>query len=246
MRDEQCHKMIKRDIKLELSLITDIEIFGLTTSAKITPIKKITKSNAKTDSDPCTTISPNLGVIHSLEKKYVICDLPGLMKGAAIGVGLGKSILKHLINTKVLIFLLDPSNFELNINEQITLLQDEIYSFEEKLKELPVLIIANKSDLNKVEDNLINISALEGSNLDILLRKIDELDIANLESLNKSFLRTELEQNNFSIQELSNNYWEVDGNDVDNIVGLLGNEHEVVKEIYYRFKKSNIPDEIKM
>ena len=60
----------------------------------------------------------------------------------------------------------------MNINEQITLLQDEIYSFEEKLKELPVLIIANKSDLNKVEDSLINISALEGSNLDILLRKI--------------------------------------------------------------------------
>ena len=148
--------------------------------------------------------------------------------------------------TKVLIFLLDPSNLDLNINEQIILLQDEIYSYEEKLKELPVLIIANKSDLNKVEDNLINISALEGSNLDILLQKIDELDIANLKSLNRSFLRTELEQNNFNVQELSNNYWEVDGHDVDNIVGLLGNENDVFNEISYRFENSDIPDELKL
>ena len=90
-------------------------------------------------------------------------------------MGLGKSILKHLINTKVLIFLLDPSNLDLNINEQIILLKDEIYSYEEKLKELPVLIIVNKSDLNKVEDNLINISALEGSNLDNLLQKTGKI-----------------------------------------------------------------------
>ena len=243
---EQGQKRVKREIKLELSLITDIAILGLPNSGKSTLIKKITNSNAKTDSYPFTTISPNLGVIDNLDNKYVICDLPGLIKGAAKGVGLGKSILKHLINTKVLIFLLDPSNLELNINDQITLLQDEIYSFEEKLKELPVLIIANKSDLNKVQDNLINISALEGSNLDILLQKIDELDIANLQSLNRSFLRTELEQNNFNIQELSNNYWEVDGHDVDNIVGLLGNENDVFNEISYRFENSNIPDELKL
>ena len=100
----------------------------------------------RTDSYPFTTISPNLGVIDNLDDKHVICDLPGLIKGAAVGVGLGKSILKHLVNTKVLIFLLDPSNLDLNINEQIILLKDEIYSYEEKLKELPVLIIVNKSD----------------------------------------------------------------------------------------------------
>ena len=243
---EQGQKRIKREIKLELSLITDIAILGLPNSGKSTLIKKITNSNAKTDSYPFTTISPNLGVIDNLDDKYVICDLPGLIKGAAVGVGLGKSILKHLINTKVLIFLLDPSNLDLNINEQIILLKDEIYSYEEKLKELPVLIIANKSDLNKVEDNLINISALEGSNLDILLQKIDELDIVNLKSLNRSFLRTELEQNNFNVQELSNNYWEVDGHDVDNIVGLLGNENDVFNEISYRFENSDIPDELKL
>ena len=59
---------------------------------------------------------------------------PGLIKGAASGVGLGKSILKHLINTKVLIFLLDPSNIELNTDQQIKLLQNEVYSYDKKIR----------------------------------------------------------------------------------------------------------------
>ena len=127
---ERGQKRVRKDIKLELSLITDIAILGLPNSGKSTLIKKITNSNAKTDSYPFTTISPNLGVIEKLDNSYLICDLPGLIKGAAIGVGLGKSILKHLVNTKVLIFLLDPSNLELTVEQQITLLQDEIYTYD--------------------------------------------------------------------------------------------------------------------
>lgn len=243
---ERGQKRIKKEIRLELSLITDIAILGLPNSGKSTLLKKITNSNAKTDSYPFTTISPNLGVIEKLDNNYLICDLPGLIRGAATGVGLGKSILKHLVNTKVLIFLLDPSNLELTIKQQINLLQDEIYSYDEKLKKLPVITIVNKSDLDTEADDMINISALKGLNLDILLKKIDELNIKNLKSINKSFLRTEIEQNNFSIQGLSENYWEVFGNDVERIINLLGNESDVFNEISYRFENSNIPDELKL
>ena len=168
---EQGQKRSKKEIKLELSLITDIAILGLPNSGKSTLIKKITNSNAKTDSYPFTTVSPNLGVIENLERKYIICDLPGLIKGAATGVGLGKSILKHLINTKVLIFLLDPSNIELNTDQQIKLLQNEVYSYDEKLEKLPVLHIVNKADLDVKEDGMLNISALEEINIDILLQR---------------------------------------------------------------------------
>src|SRR6056300_421588 len=141
---EQGQRRFKKEVRLELSLITDIAILGLPNSGKSTLIKKITNSNAKTDSYPFTTISPNLGVLESLNSKYTICDLPGLIKGAATGVGLGKSILKHLMNTKVLIFLLDLSNTELNIDEQIKLLEDEIFAYEKKLRQLPVLKVINK------------------------------------------------------------------------------------------------------
>ena len=243
---EQGQKRVKKEIKLELSLITDIAILGLPNSGKSTLIKKITNSNAKTDSYPFTTVSPNLGVIENLERKYIICDLPGLIKGAATGVGLGKSILKHLINTKVLIFLLDPSNIELNTDQQIKLLQNELYSYDEKLEKLPVLHIVNKADLDVKEDGMLNISALEEINIDILLQKLEELNINNLETLNRSFLRTELHKNNFSIQKSSANYWDVEGPEVDRITGLLGNENDVFNEISYRFENSVIPEELKL
>jgi len=243
---EQGQKRSKKEIKLELSLITDIAILGLPNSGKSTLIKKITNSNAKTDSYPFTTVSPNLGVIENLERKYIICDLPGLIKGAATGVGLGKSILKHLINTKVLIFLLDPSNIELNTDQQIKLLQNEVYSYDEKLEKLPVLHIVNKADLDVREDGMLNISALEEINIDILLQKLEELNINNLETLNRSFLRTELDKNNFSIQKSSANYWDVEGPEVDRITGLLGNENDVFNEISYRFENSVIPEELKL
>ena len=243
---EQGQKRSKKEIKLELSLITDIAILGLPNSGKSTLIKKITNSNAKTDSYPFTTVSPNLGVIENLERKYIICDLPGLIKGAATGVGLGKSILKHLINTKVLIFLLDPSNTELNTDQQIKLLQNEVYSYDEKLEKLPVLHIVNKADLDVKEDGMLNISALEEINIDILLQKLEELNINNLETLNRSFLRTELHKNNFSIQKSSANYWDVEGPEVDRITGLLGNENDVFNEISYRFENSVIPEELKL
>ena len=125
--------------------------------------------------------------------------MPGLIKGAATGVGLGKSILKHLMNTKVLIFLLDPLNTELNIDEQIELLEDEIFSYEKKLKHLPVLKVINKSDLSKKPNGMINISALEGLGIDKLLEKIDELNISSLKALNKSYLRTDLNKIEFTI-----------------------------------------------
>ena len=243
---EQGQKRSKKEIKLELSLITDIAILGLPNSGKSTLIKKITNSNAKTDSYPFTTVSPNLGVIENLERKYIICDLPGLIKGAATGVGLGKSILKHLINTKVLIFLLDPSNIELNTDQQIKLLQNEVYSYDEKLEKLPVLHIVNKADLDVKEDGMLNISALEEINIDILLQKLEELNINNLETLNRSFLRTELDKNNFSIQKSSANFWDVEGPEVDRITGLLGNENDVFNEISYRFENSVIPEELKL
>ena len=243
---EQGQKRSKKEIKLELSLITDIAILGLPNSGKSTLIKKITNSNAKTDSYPFTTVSPNLGVIENLERKYIICDLPGLIKGAATGVGMGKSILKHLINTKVLIFLLDPSNIELNTDQQIKLLQNEVYSYDEKLEKLPVLHIVNKADLDVKEDGMLNISALEEINIDILLQKLEELNINNLETLNRSFLRTELDKNNFSIQKSSANYWDVEGPEVDRITGLLGNENDVFNEISYRFENSVIPEELKL
>ena len=93
---------------------------------------------------------------------------------------------------------------------------------------------------------MLNISALEETNIDILLQKIKELNINNLKTLNRSFLRTELHKNNFSIENSSADYWNVEGPEVDRITGLLGNESDVFNEISYRFENSVIPEELKL
>ena len=114
------------------------------------------------------------------------------------------------------------------------------------MEKLPVLHIVNKADLDVKEDEMLNISALEETNIDILLQKIEELNINNLKTLNRSFLRTELHKNNFSIENSSADYWNVEGPEVDRITGLLGNESDVFNEISYRFENSVIPEELKL
>jgi GTPase involved in cell partitioning and DNA repair len=150
------------------------------------------------------------------------------------------------MNTKVLIFLLDPSNTELNIDEQIKLLEDEIFAYEKKLRQLPVLKVINKSDLSNKPNGMINISALEGLGIDKLLEKIDELNISSLKALNKSYLRTDLNKNEFTIENTTQNYWEVFGHEVDRITNLIGNEIDVFNEISYRFENSDISAELKL
>ena len=150
------------------------------------------------------------------------------------------------MNTKVLIFLLDPSNIELNIDEQIKLLEDEIFAYEKKLRQLPVLKVINKSDLSNKPNGMISISALEGLGIDKLLEKIDELNISSLKALNKSYLRTDLNKNEFTIENTTQDYWEVFGHEVDRITNLIGNEIDVFNEISYRFENSDISAELKL
>ena len=227
-------------VNLELSLITDISILGIPNSGKSTLIKSLTNSNAKTASYPFTTISPNLGVLESSAKNMIICDLPGLIEGASQGVGLGRSILKHLKNTKVLILVLDPINSDYTIEEQIKLIETEVNKYDDNLKNLPIIKVVNKSDLDKKNDNYLNISALKDEGIDKLIQEINLYDFTNLDSINKSFEKISLHDEQFSVEE-ENGTWLVTGDMVDRISNLNGNDYDVFNEISYRFERSEIP-----
>ena len=117
---------------------------------------------------------------------------------------------------------------------------------KKKLRQLPVLKVINKSDLSNKPNGMINISALEGLGIDKLLEKIDELNISSLKALNKSYLRTDLNKNEFTIENTTQDYWEVFGHEVDRITNLIGNEIDVFNEISYRFENSDISAELKL
>ena len=120
-----CEQGVKRstlEIKLIQSIYSDISIIGLPNAGKSTLIQKLTNSKAKIGDYEFTTTSPNLGVLNNTESSITICDLPGLIEGASTGVGMGRKVLKHLRNTKYIIYLIDPTNEKYDINLQISML----------------------------------------------------------------------------------------------------------------------------
>ncbi len=240
---ESGEKRKKVNVKLELSLITDIAILGLPNSGKSTLIKTITNSNAKTGTYPFTTISPNLGVLESKDKPLVICDLPGLIEGASEGVGMGGSILKHLKNSKVLILLLDPSNSEYTLDQQAKLIEKEMYKYNSDLKQLPIIKVVNKADLGIENNEYLNISAINNKGINKLIESIEKYDYSSLDTINKSFEKISLDEDLYSIEK-HDDRWEVTGDLVDRITNLNGNEFDVFNEISHRFEKSEIPSKL--
>ena len=94
---------------LRLKLIADVGFVGLPNVGKSTLLSKLSNAKTKVAGYPFTTLKPQLGVLKTL-KDIILADLPGLVKGAAEGVGLGLKFLAHAERCKVIFHVIDPSN----------------------------------------------------------------------------------------------------------------------------------------
>ena len=242
-----CEQGIKRkslDIKLSYSLYSDISIVGLPNAGKSTLIQKLTNSKSKIGDYEFTTTSPNIGVLNNSESLITICDLPGLLEGASDGVGMGRRVLKHLRNTKFIIYLIDPTNEKFSISSQISMLEDELFKFDENYQSIKKLIVINKSDkLTTPNEEYLNISCLNEHGIDKLVSKKQDVFQDELPIIYSEFHKIVLEQEDYFIEKIENQFI-CSGELVTNMINISGNKDSVLDEIFIRFEKSVLSREI--
>ncbi len=137
-------------IWLQLKVIADIGIIGKPNAGKSSLLAALTSAKPKIANYPFTTINPNLGVAYYDGKEVTLADIPGLIKGAHKGKGLGDKFLRHIERCKILLHLIDIN--EDNLVDSYEQIVKELSSYDKKLNRKKEIIFFNKSDLLKKEE----------------------------------------------------------------------------------------------
>lgn len=138
------------DLKLELKVIADVGLLGMPNAGKSTLIRAVSAARPRVADYPFTTLHPNLGVVSvSRHRNFVIADIPGLIEGAADGVGLGIRFLKHLQRTRLLLHIIDilPDAGADTAVESAHKILRELQRYDESLFRKPRWLVLNKLDL---------------------------------------------------------------------------------------------------
>ena len=188
---------IELKVTLELKLIADVGIIGFPNAGKSTLIARISAAKPKIADYPFTTLTPNLGVVKAAEfRSFVVADIPGLIKGAHTGAGLGTQFLRHIERTKVFVHLIDVSgvssddpaqdykdiNYELDMYDKANHDKEGFFPLTTR----PQLVVFSKIDtvtpekLKKLETDFqkktglkpFSISAVTGKNIELLVFEI--------------------------------------------------------------------------
>ncbi len=178
----------ERRLRLELKTIADAGLLGFPNAGKSSLLSSLSSATPKIANYPFTTLNPMVGtIVYDDFAKIAMADVPGIIEGAAKGVGLGLAFLKHLERSKVLVYVIDMAGTD-NRNpwDDYSVLKKEIDEYSSELAERPFLVVANKMDEPQSAENIvrfreetgvapIEISCASGDGLDkfkVELRKI--------------------------------------------------------------------------
>ncbi|MBP1679102.1 MAG: Small GTP-binding protein domain [Bacteroidetes bacterium] len=135
----------ERTIEMELKLLADVGLVGLPNAGKSTLISVISAARPKIADYPFTTLVPNLGIVSvDTGSSFVVADIPGLIKGAHLGKGLGVQFLRHIERTRILVILLDGTGEDLKADYKV--ITGELRQFNPAIARKPKLIAVTKID----------------------------------------------------------------------------------------------------
>lgn len=135
-------------VDLELKCIADVGLVGFPSVGKSTFLARVTNARPKIAEYHFTTLTPNLGVVDLGEHNgFVIADIPGIIEGAAEGVGLGLEFLRHIERTKVIIHIVDAASVDGRdpVND-VKIINEELKKYNKDIESRPTVIAANKID----------------------------------------------------------------------------------------------------
>ena len=146
----------ERRLRLELKTIADAGLLGFPNAGKSSILTALSSATPKIASYPFTTLNPIVGtIIYDDYAKIRMADVPGIIEGAAKGVGLGLAFLKHLERSHVLVYMIDMAGTD---NREpwrdYEVLKNEIDAYSAVLAERPYLVVANKMDTDAAKENL--------------------------------------------------------------------------------------------
>lgn len=248
------------ELQLELRLVADVGIIGLPSVGKSTLISRISNAHPKIADYPFTTLIPNLGVVVMEEDRFIVCDIPGLIKGAHKGKGLGDDFLRHIERTNVLIHLIDVNDAD--VTKSYQQIYHELELYDKTLMEKPQLVVLNKidtidsktveklkSDLRKkvsgLRGKLFAISAVSGVGIDKLLYATSSLLAKERFKLKKEepkyqkdeykVFRPHLKQEAkaYEIQKIKSGKYQISGERIEQIVVMSDLQNlEALERLY--------------
>ncbi|MBQ9967736.1 MAG: GTPase ObgE [Oscillospiraceae bacterium] len=137
------------DVVFELKLLADVGLVGFPNVGKSTLLSVTSNARPKIANYHFTTLYPNLGVIYVEEGvSFVMADIPGIIEGAADGLGLGHDFLRHIDRCRLLVHIVDVSGSEdRDPVEDFEKIKQELQQYSPDLASRPMIVAANKLDL---------------------------------------------------------------------------------------------------
>ncbi len=159
-----------RLVILELKVIADVGLIGKPNAGKSTLLSRVSQARPEIAAYPFTTKHPNLGLVHvDADHSFVLADIPGLIEGAHLGVGLGHEFLRHVERAGILVHLVEPLPLDgTEPLQNYRAIREELAQYSSQLGERPEIVVVTKGELPGAVDVRDQLAAETGEEVQLI------------------------------------------------------------------------------